>query len=275
MANYPASLDNGVTLPNPTGASTQNNPDHAGLHTQENNAIIALENKVGVGASTPAANRLLFGTAAGVSSWSQLTSVQLAASISDPTGSGAAVFANTPTLITPKVDTINESTVGNGVTVGGVNLKAGVVSTANSVGSTALATGGVTATKIGTDASFAWVDYAATSTLVGWASFTNKTIRYTIIGKTAFVNFALAGSSNSTLASFTLPFNAKAYNGGAPLSVDTSSGLVIDSGTIQSTGCRVFIDPNTPNTVSLSRFSTGFTASGNKDIRGILMFETV
>jgi hypothetical protein len=148
MANFPASLDTSVSLPNPTGTNTQNNPDHAGLHTAENAAIIAAETKLGTGASVPAANTLLVGTGAGASAWSQLTSAQLAAILSDETGSGAAVFANTPVLITPKVDTINENTVGNGVTVGGVNLKSGAISTANSVPTVALQSNAVTSDKV-------------------------------------------------------------------------------------------------------------------------------
>lgn len=131
--NYPTSLDNGSSLPNPGGTDKQNSPDHAGLHTSENQAIIALEGKTGIGASTPTANTLLFGTGTGTSAWTQLTSAQLAASLSDETGTGAVVFANTPTLITPKVDTINESTPSNGVTVGGVSLKSGAVNASGAI----------------------------------------------------------------------------------------------------------------------------------------------
>jgi hypothetical protein len=146
---YPTAIDTGASLPNPGTGNATNSPSHAGLHAAENNAIVALENKLGTGSSTASANQFLFGTGNKVSAWSQITSVQLAAAMSDPTGSGANVFANTPTLITPKVDTINESTVGNGVTAGGVNLKAGVVTTANSVGSTAIAAAAVLAAKLG------------------------------------------------------------------------------------------------------------------------------
>lgn len=148
MPNFPTSLDNGTSLPNPTGTSTQNNPDHAGLHSSENAAIIAAEGKIGIGATTPAANQLLVGTGAGTSAWQGLTSAQLLAILSDETGTGSAVFANTPVLITPKVDTINENTTNNGVTVGGVNLKAGAISTASSVPSAAIQAGAVGSTQL-------------------------------------------------------------------------------------------------------------------------------
>lgn len=148
MVNFPASLDNGTSLPNPTGANTQNNPDHAGLHSTENAAIIAAETKLGTGATVPAANQLLVGTGAGTSAWQGLTSAQLAAILSDETGTGSAVFANTPVLITPKVDTINENTGGNGVTVGGVNLKSGAISTSSSVPAAAIQAGAVGQTQV-------------------------------------------------------------------------------------------------------------------------------
>lgn len=49
------------------------------------------------------------------------------------TGTGNMVRATTPTLVTPKVDTINESTSANGVTVDGLNIKDGKLNTNNSV----------------------------------------------------------------------------------------------------------------------------------------------
>jgi len=56
-----------------------------------------------------------------------------------------------------------------------------------------------------------WVDYSATSTIVGWSSFTPgyKTIRYRVIGKQVFVYFDFSGTSNSTTTTFTLPFQMK------------------------------------------------------------------
>lgn len=54
------------------------------------------------------------------------------------------------------------------------------------------------------------VDYGATSTVVGWSSFTSKQISYTIIlSKFVLVIFYIRGTSNSTSVTFTLPFTAK------------------------------------------------------------------
>lgn len=51
----------------------------------------------------------------------------------------------------------------------------------------------------------AWTNYSASSTIVGWSSYTTKLIYYKDIGKTRFVYIHLDGTSNSTATSFTLP----------------------------------------------------------------------
>lgn len=51
----------------------------------------------------------------------------------------------------------------------------------------------------------AWTDYSASSTIVGWASYTTKLIYYKDIGKTRFMYVNIDGTSNSTSTSFTLP----------------------------------------------------------------------
>lgn len=126
-SKFPTAVDDAVSLPDPSAANATNSPSHAGLHDNTNSAIKAIEAKLGTGTSVPAANTILFGTGAGTSAFQTLTSAQLASVLTDETGTGANVFANSPTLITPKVDTIGESTPGNGVTVGGVGLKTGIV----------------------------------------------------------------------------------------------------------------------------------------------------
>ncbi len=120
---YPTTLDTGATLPTPNTTDKTNSPSHSALHGATNVAVIATETKIGTGASTPVANTLLFGTGVGTSAWTVLTSAQLRSTLSDETGTGSAVFATSPTLVTPAVDTINESTPANGVTIDGVLLK--------------------------------------------------------------------------------------------------------------------------------------------------------
>lgn len=54
----------------------------------------------------------------------------------------------------------------------------------------------------------AYQDYSGTSTIVGWTSFTLKSIFYKRVGKTVYVTFALSGTSNSISTTFTLPFTS-------------------------------------------------------------------
>lgn len=68
-SNYPGNIDDSSTLPSPTNANFLDNPNHAVLHVNENDAIKALETKVGKTASTPVLNYLLTGTANGSSTW--------------------------------------------------------------------------------------------------------------------------------------------------------------------------------------------------------------
>lgn len=101
MSNFPISQDDSSTLPNPIAGNFTTAPDHAVLHSTENDAIKALETKLGTGASTSTSNTFLIGNGTGTSTWSGLTSAQLAARISDETGSGSLVFGTSPNITTP------------------------------------------------------------------------------------------------------------------------------------------------------------------------------
>ena len=199
MPNFPTSLDNSTSIPNPTGTNTQNNPDHAALHSTTGDAVKAVEAKLGIGASTPVANTFLFGTGTGTSAWTVATSAQIAAAVSDETGSGSLVFATTPTLVTPKVDTINESTPSNGVTVGGVNLKSGVINTAGAVNTTSIAAAAVTANKLATG--------AATSALLVTDESTSSTTYVDLATTTDTVTVTIGSNGLALLTLFSGMYN--------------------------------------------------------------------
>lgn len=171
--SFPGAIDT-TNLTNPATTDKTNSPSHAGLHANANDAIKAVETKLGTGSSTPATSTLLFGTGAGTSAWQTLTSANLAAALTDETGTGSAVFATTPTLVTPKVDTINENTPGNGVTVAGLNIKSGAITTTNSIVTANITNAAVTAAKLqyglvrqrqgGTSGDAAWNTSGTTNT---------------------------------------------------------------------------------------------------------------
>lgn len=110
-SSYPGALD---SFSNPSGASYQDDASvlHADQHANANDAIEALEAKLGTGSSTAAAGKVLRATGAGASAWGQVnvttdvvgfTSADLQALLSDETGTGVAVFNDTPTILTPTI----------------------------------------------------------------------------------------------------------------------------------------------------------------------------
>jgi len=111
-----------------------------------------------------------------------------------------------------------------------------------------------------------WTDYSATSTIVGWSSFTQKVIWYRRIGRLVHVTFDLEGTSNAADVSFTLPFTVVA--------VPAFSAVHIwNNGVTSATpGCLAF----SGSTASIYRDWTGagggWTASGTKGTRGQFYF---
>lgn len=124
--NYPTSLD---AFTNPTTGDFLNSPNHVSQHSEINDAVEALEAKLGISASTPTSGKLLRGTGAGSSAWDKDAPTGTIVGTSDtqtltnktltsPTINTAII--NNPTL---GVDTISEHTSGAGVTIDGVLLK--------------------------------------------------------------------------------------------------------------------------------------------------------
>lgn len=72
MSTYPSTVDNSTSLPYPTANSPRNNPSLAALNGSQNDAIIALETKIGTGISTPVNNTVLRGNGVGTSTFAQV-----------------------------------------------------------------------------------------------------------------------------------------------------------------------------------------------------------
>lgn len=239
--NYPTSLDDTSSLPNPGATDKTNSPSHAGLHSDENAAIIALETKIGISSSTPVTNRLLFGTGTGTSAWTQLTSAQLAASVSDETGTGSVVFQTSPTLNTPKVDTINENTPANGVTIDSLNIKDGKLNTNSSVVTANITDGAVTNAKLSTTAGEvggAWLSWTPTFTNFSLGNGTINTAKYTQVGKTVRFKIRITlGSTSSVSGVITMSMPVTAASDEVTPSSQPFTlvgiGTILDSGTTQ------------------------------------------
>ena len=112
------------------------------------------------------------------------------------------------------------------------------------------------------------IDYAATSTIVGWAATPTARIYIKKIGKTVFVNVTITGTSNSTEATFTVPYTAVNYSGTmyGQLSVRDNGGTLVMS---------VVAMPDNSAIVTVSPTLSGgnWTNSGLKEIYGQFFYE--
>ena len=81
--NYPTSLDNGTSLPYPSSTDDTNSPSLAGGQDNQNDALIAVETKLGTGSSTPSGTYALVSTGTGTSAWSLATPTSTIVGISD------------------------------------------------------------------------------------------------------------------------------------------------------------------------------------------------
>lgn len=152
MANFPTSQD---SLTNPLSSSLANSPSHAQQHGDANDAIEAIEAKLGTGASTPAAGKLLRGTGSGTSAWDKdapsgaVVGTTDSQSLSNKTLVSPVITGGSIDNTALTIDTIGEHTSAAGVTVDGVLLKDAQIQTSSAVPTAALAAKAVTGDKLG------------------------------------------------------------------------------------------------------------------------------
>lgn len=208
--NFPGSLDNTSNLPNPTALDNLDTPDHAGIHSTANDAVRAIEAKLGISASTPTSGNLLVGTGVGTSTWSKAAPTGTIVGTTDsqtltnktltsPTINTATI--NNPTLAT---DAISEFTAANGVTIDSLNIKDGRLNTNNSVPNNAWINTGAF------QSSWAWTAYVPVfaNTTLGNGSAVGA---YTQVGKMVSFRAIFTLGTTSTMGSnptVTLPVTA-------------------------------------------------------------------
>jgi len=114
-----------------------------------------------------------------------------------------------------------------------------------------------------------WTDYSATSTIVGWSSFTTKLIYYKKIGNTVLVNVNILGVSNTTGVTLTVPYTSKNTTN----QIYFGCSYAIDSGSATTGGVLVL----PANSAVVTGYSTvagaAWTNSGNKAIHGQFWYE--
>lgn len=230
VSNYPSSIDDSTTLPNPASGQFTNNPDHAVLHSTENDAIKAVETKLGTGASTATSNTVLRGTGTGTTAFAQVnlgtdisglgtgvgsflatpTSANLATALTDETGTGSAVFASGPTLVAPALGTpasgvaTNLTGTASALTAGNVTTNANLTGDVTSTGNaTTIGNAKVGPSKLATGAAAVFVTTSETTTSTTYADLTTTTDTVTVtIGANGVALVAIyAWFSNSTTVS--------------------------------------------------------------------------
>ncbi len=108
-----------------------------------------------------------------------------------------------------------------------------------------------------------WIDYSATSTIVGWSSFTVKSIFYIDMGAYYLYKYNIVGTSDATSANFTMHVNETTIRSETPI-------RTANNGTNMFGFSRTTLSSNVVDFFS-SAAAAGYTASGTKTVSGTLI----
>lgn len=193
------------------------------------------------------------------------TSAELAGVISDETGTGALVFANTPTLVTPNIGaatgtslvlsgdlTVNGTTTtinSTEITVDDKNLTLGSVATPTDAG----ADGGGLTLKGTTDKTFSWIDATdswTSSEHIDLASGKNFKVNGTNLSAVSetLTNKTIDGASNTLTVRIANDVSGLAANVATFLGTPSSANLA--SAVTDETGTGALVFANTPTLVT-------------------------
>lgn len=259
MANFPTTLPSFTVT---SGSETLNGAAGglglSGLLNSFEGEITAIGTKLGTGATTPVANTLFFGTGVGTSAWQTLTSAQLLATISDETGTGALVFANSPTIVTPTIASFTNAQHDHSNAAGGGQI----------TGSTGLVNSTVTASKLATGATVASVATSETTTSTTYADLTTTTDSVTVtVGANglALISIMSAVADSITLA---LVFVSVAVSGASTVAASDANGFEFQNVTANGTnqlGVTYILTGLTPGSTTFKmkyRVQTGGSGAG-------------
>jgi hypothetical protein len=129
--SFPSNID---TFTNPTTSNTLDSPSHSGQHSDLNDAVEAVETKLGVGASpagSATAGQVLMAQTAGTTTWSNITTITNALI----TGGTVTDFVAVSPILTSPEETINIIATASSGTVSADLKTSGVTfATANASG---------------------------------------------------------------------------------------------------------------------------------------------
>jgi len=114
----------------------------------------------------------------------------------------------------------------------------------------------------------ALTDYSGTATITGWASYTSQLIYYKRIGSVIHVWFNIAGVSNSTDTSFTIPVTNNSCVLQMRIPILTGTNELEEIGFVN-------LGVNTPPVAQIiyKLDGTNFLATGNKCVSGYFFYE--
>jgi len=221
--NFPTSLDNSTSLPYPSSTSARNAPSLAGGQDNQNDSLIAIQTKLGIGASTPTSGKFLTGTGTGTSSWANTVPAGTVVGTSDSqtltnkTLTSPTITSPTITNATISTDLITGYTTSNTGTVYGIPITTGVINTAgtingaslvaSSVTSSALAANSVTNTAILTGNLYASKFYNPYKFSVFRTAALNSGNSGSAIITFDTVNFDTSSNYSTSTGKFTAPVN--------------------------------------------------------------------
>lgn len=120
------------------------------------------------------------------------------------------------------------------------------------------------------DDTTAWTEYSDTSTITGWSSYDWKEIYYKKIGSVLLVAFYIDGTSDSATTTFTTPYTCT--NDPSTVNIFSNTIPVRDNGS-WAMGWVYAARNSTTVGFGPSAGSTTWTASGQKTIRGFIVFQ--
>lgn len=154
--NFPISLDNSTSLLYPTSGNFTNSPSLSGGQDNQNDALIAIETKVGTGSSTPSGSNLLISTGAGTSAWNKAAPTGTIVGTSDSQTLTNKTFTS-PTINSPIItngnitaDSIAGFTTSGTGSIYGLGIAAGAFTTSNIIPTAALQANAIDYTKVAT-----------------------------------------------------------------------------------------------------------------------------
>ena len=180
--NFPTSLDNSTSLPYPSSGNFTNAPSLAGLNDNQNDALIATQTKIGIGASTPTSGKFLTGTGTGTSAWANTVPAGTVVGTSDSqtltnkTLTSPTISSPVITNATISTDLITGYTTSNTGTVYGIPVTTGVINTAGTINGASLVASSITSSALAANSvtSTAIADLNVGRTKINWSTFSNN-----------------------------------------------------------------------------------------------------